>query len=502
MESKSSKNFVLNFDLLGPTPSLSIFKEHNYKSMTSSIISIIGILILIAFSIYSIIDFFKFNNPTIVYFKDSTQTKSTTIYLKDILFMFQINDTTSLNKQESFIEVIGFLIFENDYSKNKIVRIERCELGKNIDIKHKESIKKFESSTGQNHTDYYCLNKEDSNIAIFDDKIMGESYLMITVNELELYPPKKKILRYIIQSDSINHLDRNKPLKSNYDWGDSKAFSLSTKIYTNILLNYIQYETDNGLFFSNNKIYKGIEFYNQEEKMPMNYLDYTEEANHNSTIEREEICIFFLRINGKSFERYKRTYPKLPSLFADVKSTIELIILIYNLLTDNLYSNKMGVEIIKRILYEEIKINSKNKKEEEDKIEQIKTIKHSVNAYKENKNWEETKDNLSTINKIMIQNKTDRQNNLNKEKIKNKTNLYMDNKWILEKMNRINFRHFLFYYFSCCFTKEREIIKKCNEFVDKEISIDNIMYKMLKLRNKEILKKKQLKEIIDLLKEI
>jgi len=68
---------------------------------------------------------------------------------------------------------------------------------------------------------------------------MGESYVMITVKLLKSFYPDEKILRYVIQSDSINHFDRNEPLKSNYDSGESKAFSGSTTIYTNILLNYI-----------------------------------------------------------------------------------------------------------------------------------------------------------------------------------------------------------------------------------------------------------------------
>ena len=96
MESKPKRNYLLKFDILGPTPSLTIFNENNYKSTKSAIISIIGILLMFAFSLYSIIDFFKFGNPTIVYFKDSTNTNSATLNLNDLLFMFQINKATSI----------------------------------------------------------------------------------------------------------------------------------------------------------------------------------------------------------------------------------------------------------------------------------------------------------------------------------------------------------------------------------------------------------------------
>ena len=73
-------------------------------------------------------------------------------------------------------------------------------------------------------------------------------------------------------------------------------------------------------------------------------------------------------------------------------------------------------------------------------------------------------------------------------------------------MNKINFWNILFYYFPCCFKKEKKIIEKCNELIDEEISIDNIIYKMLKIegiKNEgKILENKKLKEIIDILKEI
>ena len=117
---------------------------------------------MFAFSLYSIIDFFKFGNPTIVYFKDSTNTNSATLNLNDLLFMLQINKATS----DDFI-LRGEVIFENDPSKHHYLRFEKCELGKNIDIKHKETINNFESLTKQNYNDYYCINKEDSNINIY-----------------------------------------------------------------------------------------------------------------------------------------------------------------------------------------------------------------------------------------------------------------------------------------------------------------------------------------------
>ena len=110
MNSKSIKNLILQCDLLGPTPSFTIFKDNSYKSLKSAIISIIGIMGIIAFSIYSIYDFFMFNNPSIVYFKDNTLTEKMTINLNDILFMFRLNDDSS---NDLNIQFEGYLKYEN-----------------------------------------------------------------------------------------------------------------------------------------------------------------------------------------------------------------------------------------------------------------------------------------------------------------------------------------------------------------------------------------------------
>ena len=168
MNLESIKNFILQLDLLGPTPSLTIFNNNNYKSFKSAIISILGIFIIIAFSLYSIIDFFKFDNPAIIYLKETSQTNNITLNLNDILFMFQINYDTSLNIN---YRLDGLLIIENSYAKK--INIEKCSLNQNMDKKYKESITEFLSSTKQNITDYYCINENDNNF-ILNNKLKRE----------------------------------------------------------------------------------------------------------------------------------------------------------------------------------------------------------------------------------------------------------------------------------------------------------------------------------------
>ena len=557
MNSKSIKNLILQCDLLGPTPSLTIFKDNRYKSLKSAIISIIGIIGIIAFSVYSIYDFFMFNNPSIIYFKDNTQAKKMTVNLNDILFMFR------LNEDDSKIKFGGQLNYKD--GKNKQIRFEKCGLGKNIDNKHKELITKFENASEENHRNYYCISKNDSNITISNDKLEGENYIMIAIfgpnssNSSPSFSYNGKYISYVIQSDSINHFDRNNPLKKDYVIGNTEVLTDSEIIYPVIFLNYIEYETDNGAFFSNNKIYKGIEFSNQQDKLPKNYVNSLKNyvnlipndvnkslrslgfndsnkcieniiyqnpciiyfPNRNESESGSEsrngidvIGIMFLRINGQFLERYKRIYPKLQSLIADIISTIQLILLIYECLTNNLYSNKIRVEIIKSILKDyddgKMKINLEKDNKENNKVKLIKVVNNNK-SNKENIIIENIipkkkiilpkitnlRVNIQSSNRLITQ-------NIDNGKIINKKN---NHDMLLEKMNKINFCNFLLYDFSCCCQKKskiNKIIEKCNELIDKEASFDNIIYKMLKIDNKKeqkIFENNEIKEIIKILNE-
>ena len=373
------KNLLLKIDLFGPTPSLMIFKDHNYKSLGGSMISIIGIILIIVYFIISLINYFKFENPAIIYLKANTQKNNITINLSDKLLMFQIFNIQHGIPHESSIQLFAYY---NYTIKIKKIRLEKCELGKNIDIKHKESIENLEFCTGLNYSDFYCINKEDSNITLISDEIKDYNYLGIQVYALEglNISSNSLVLKSVIENNLINHFNRSKPLKPNYNIGQSVNFEKNSLIYKTIDINYIEYETDNGIINNNNIIYKGMELYGQGDQKYSNVINYDEAMNKNGNVLLGELSIY---INGKSLERYKRTYPKLTSLIADEISIIQFIIYIYQYLTSNLYSNKIAIEITKNILSqnynEKMKINIKNKKDEDNKIEPIKNSENSKN---------------------------------------------------------------------------------------------------------------------------
>ena len=346
-----------NLDIIGPTPSLKIFKTDNYKSFTGSILSIIISILIIAFFIISFIDFFKFGNPTIVYWKDNTQEKNITINLYDKLFLFQIaNSFTNKVIKNEDIELKAIFTFQTtNTSLKKIIRLEQCKLGDNINMKHKNSLEKIKLSKNASIDDFLCFKKEDINITLYNDKKMGEAFITLIVNSYnEFIFPNEIYIKYYIGIDSINHFDRNQPFSPNYIYGETLNFDYYTLITKLIEIDYVEYETDNGLFFPTKKIYEGIDLKNEFDKLLTNYYNYFEGINLNGFSLMGWINI---RINEKSYERYKRTYPRLQSLVADSISTIQLFFMVYYFFGNYYYNIGMNIEIMKNILDKKNKNN-------------------------------------------------------------------------------------------------------------------------------------------------
>ena len=113
--------------------------------------------------------------------------------------------------------------------------------------------------------------------------------------------------------------------------------------------------------------------------------------------------------------------------------------------------------------------NSHYKNQEEiiniETIQRVNTTKNNINSHTKN-----------IIGQNIIGQSEDR--NFNNKRNKNKE-LNIDLGIRLEDINKINFLDYLFF---CC-TKKRKLIKVCQEIVEQEASIDNIIYKLLKMEN-------------------
>ena len=161
--SNKVKSFFYTFYFSGLVPQLRILHYDSYKSIPSIIISIIIVISSISFFTYSIIEYMKFNNPSIFYLKSYDTEFNKDIILKETLFMFKIvGRYYEDNYHEIEVEYSG--LYEDGNLPTNLI-IEKCQIGKNIDIKFKDLIEKEIGKVGLKS--YNCISFKHGNLPFY-----------------------------------------------------------------------------------------------------------------------------------------------------------------------------------------------------------------------------------------------------------------------------------------------------------------------------------------------
>lgn len=247
---KKFKDYLYALDLIGNPPQLRIFNEDNYKSISSSILSILLIAISIIFAILSLIDYLKYNNPIVVYSKDNNKETNRSILLNDTLIIFTISENnhfTPVNESIAYFESEMKIEFKNKSSMNIPLTLEKCEFGKNIDNKYIDSLNEIQKNEINK---YYCFSKKEGDLPLFYDPNLGESKLYIYSRLVEdsNYTADDLIFGIINGNDIIEHNKKNYPISENYLTMTYTSFSKYKFTLTNFYFQFIKYESDEGLF--------------------------------------------------------------------------------------------------------------------------------------------------------------------------------------------------------------------------------------------------------------
>ena len=299
------KLFLYRFDFIGIVPQFRILKYDSYRSIFSLITSIIITIVFIAFSIYSIIDYLKFNDPSISYLNRYDNALNNTIFIKDILLMFR-----------------AYNIYDIDYNLSKYyndtinLNYERCQIGKNINIKFKDELEKKYNDKINN---YYCISSEHGNLPLFSnpEAFKIENYIDIFVLDDENESIEFEL---IVENDKIAHDNKANPIiASSYSYHENffnETFSIDYKF------DVIKYDNDVGYFFNN-------------------FKNFTSLRMSEFSVETLDSPIVSGMISIKQSERYYSHYKM---------SIISLLIALGKAISNILLQKKMNKDIIRSLL--------------------------------------------------------------------------------------------------------------------------------------------------------
>ena len=160
------KKFIYIFDIIGIRPQLLVFKNKIYKTIFSSLISLLIILFSIVYALFSLIDYLKYERPIAVYSKNNDENTERIIYLRDTLLMFQIVEAITMNNIDSSIayyEANYTKAYHNGTGESILLNIEKCKLGRNIDSKYEHFIKD-KKIFNRKIEEFYCFSSNNENL--------------------------------------------------------------------------------------------------------------------------------------------------------------------------------------------------------------------------------------------------------------------------------------------------------------------------------------------------
>jgi len=472
------KNILYNFDLIGITPQLKIFNKSTYKTILSSIISIVIILISISFSLYSIILYFKFDKPNVIYSKDNDKSTNRTFLIKDTLLLLLLVEPISmsfkyLNRSEIWLESIYLEIDPFGKFISKPLTLESCKLGINLDIKYKGFIDEF-GDTGFLLNESFCVSHEYGDFPIYyhPESGIGELHFYITIKNKSKINPQKVQAIIISENDIMVHNNKTNPIINNFARQITPNFHLDEYTTINYDMQYIKYESDNGAIFRSPTIFNAKSF------SSMNYyrnIRTNDNFNSNNNIRLGGITI---GINRSNFDNYSRTYTKLQTLITEIYTIINLFFNMGKIIIKILLEKKMSKDIIRIILNKETMVNEINHSQIQN--QQNKKINKLFKEIEKNKisSLELMKSNAKSEEKINAFGNLEQHNIDIKNKIIYKNSLN-DGAKILKKINLINIIKSYF----CCKDRKSILINACHKLVIDNISIEKILKTLFKLEN-------------------
>jgi len=450
------KLFLYTFDFIGIVPQFRIFKYYSYKSIFSAIISIIITISSIGFSIYSISDYLKFNNPSISYLKRYDNASNNTIFLKDTLFMFRLY---RVNQDLNGTGLKFIVYYFSEFTITEL-NIERCQIGKNINIKFKDDL---ENKYNDKIKKYYCISSEHGDLPLFSNPGLikkKKSYINIFIyndNEDDNNTCLDDYINIdlITENDIIDHDNKKSPVTaSSYFYNG--LFDCTQYFSIDYRYEFIKYENDDGIFFNNYKNYTAV-------GMSEIYLKYDYFSGTLGEI--------IFQQSEKNYPYYKRSYQKVQSLLANIMSIINIMIGVGKAISNILLKKKMNKDIIRSLLNR----NIYNENKEHSLIEnnRKKSLFNNlnerlINSERKiiNKNIIESSSNKDTPNKLF---------NLFLEKTENRKKIMK-----IHILKKLNICEIIKSYF-CFKDKKCNLINICNDIVMKDLCIERLLGRLYEL---------------------
>ncbi len=317
------------FDFLSPEPTLYIHSSSRYTSIPGIISSIFLFLAFFIIILYFFIDFLIGSTLTLVYSKEDV-SEDFSFNLNNKLLAFTLQNLETGYVDPRVASLVPVLWRYNGTQSTVIdIPIEQCEFGKHIS----EDVygEMFQSLDIHN---FQCLNTEDIDFNLFFNKtewsgsfiiIFFQTCVNTTENENFCYPQEdidnmmkngSYFFSYLLETVKIDHYNYTNPMSVSSYFQQVKM-SYEERFDINVYYSPIEYKTDKGWLFESIKTENNFQFdptLTTQTKTSLNQHYYYSNV----------FSKFQIGINYSTKEKYKRTYPKIQSVIANISGLVQV----------------------------------------------------------------------------------------------------------------------------------------------------------------------------------
>lgn len=318
-----------NIDILSPSPRLYIHSKRRFFTLSGIIGSAHLYLIFIGIALYFFIDFLLGTGMTIIYSKDEV-SENFYFNLTQKLIALDFR-SLSFGKIDSRIAYLYPVLWEYKGANHNVtpIPLETCQFDKHFPKSKYE--KAFE---GLNVTDSKCFISKGLDISLYFNKTdWSGSFIIIylrtctnsTENNNHCYPQEEidkamlnesYYLSFLLETTKINHYNHSSPFEITSFYQQIKL-SYEARFDLNVYYSPIEYNTDKGWLFESIKTER---YYKVDQSLTTTIsVAASQHYYYPNTFSK-----FQLGLNYSTKEKYKRTYPKIQSVIANISGLIQV----------------------------------------------------------------------------------------------------------------------------------------------------------------------------------
>jgi hypothetical protein len=341
------------FDNSSFEPRVLINGKERYVTRVGGAMTILGVITCIALAGYFIVDFFERNNINVIYSKESNNVLPVN-NLIDKFFVFHITDVSSETGSidERVVKIVPVLI---EFKGGQRVGSDILDTKPCTNTTFQQNYTEIFNQTIADFSSFNCIDSSKYNLTLFNDINNGAGrYLNIyiarcigttldgrpclpedevneTLNQMRIYYEAY----YLTHTYDHGNLDSPLIVKPIFDY-----FYMGMDIFRTKMVNFrsIIYESDSALIFTDPKSKEGIVF--------DDVYSYTEYSGINTkSFIKGTFSVVQYNLNGDTADVYRRTYPKLQQLLANIMGVVDVILVVCNIISQYISYQMMIIDL-------------------------------------------------------------------------------------------------------------------------------------------------------------